>query len=135
MVKKSFKIEGMTCASCAIGIESSLKKTKGVKKATVNFANKFAQVDYDENEVNQKELFDVVTKKGYNPLDLNLKEVKFKVIGMSSEHCAGVVKNALSKLDGVSGVNANYANSSAEAKYDSEKIRISDMKKAIDNAG
>ncbi len=135
MVKKSFKIEGMTCASCAVGIESGLKKTKGVNKATVNFANKFAQIDYDDKKVSQKELFEVVKKKGYNPLDLSLKEVKFKVIGMSSEHCAGVVKHTLNKLEGVNGVNTSYANSSAEVKYDSEKIRISDMKKAIDNAG
>ncbi len=55
----------MTCTSCAVGIESSLVKTKGVKKAVVNYANKSAQIDYDEKEVGLKDLIDVVSKRGY----------------------------------------------------------------------
>jgi len=135
MVKKTYKIEGMSCASCAINIEKSLAKTKGVKKATVNFADKSAHIDFDEKITGHKELSEVVAKKGYKAVDADVKIVNFKVIGMGSEHCVGVVKNAVGKLDGVVDIEANFANSSANIKYQSETVKISDIKKAIDNAG
>ena len=45
-VKKSFPITGMSCASCTVSIESMLMSEPGVIKATVNFANSTAQVEY-----------------------------------------------------------------------------------------
>jgi len=135
MEKIRIDIEGMTCASCAASIEKSLRKVKGVESATVNFATRTSEVTFDKNLTNEKELFDVIIKEGYTPIDTSLRSVEFKVIGMGSEHCAALVKNALEKLEGVKEVETSYANSSANVKYDSGKIRISDMKKAIDNAG
>lgn len=135
MKKTKIVIEGMTCASCAANIEKSLKKIKGVEKATVNFANKSGQVDFDEKLTNEKELFDVVTKGGYTPVDMALRDIEFKVVGMGSEHCAGIVKNALEKLEGIKEVETNYSNSSAKIKYNQGSVKISDMKKAIDDAG
>ncbi len=133
--KKTFKIEGMSCASCAANVEKSLNKVKGVEKASVNFANKSAQVDYDKNKTNEKELFGSVIKSGYTPLDTSIRDVEFKVVGMSSEHCAGVVKNALEKVKGVKEVETNFANSFAKVKYEQGVVKISDMKKAVHNAG
>jgi len=135
MEKIRIDIEGMTCASCAASIEKSLRKVKGVESATVNFATRTSEVTFDKNLTNEKELFDVIIKEGYTPIDTSLRSVEFKVIGMGSEHCAALVKNVLEKLEGVKEVETSYANSSANVKYDSGKIRISDMKKAIDNAG
>ncbi|MEK7142806.1 MAG: cation transporter, partial [Patescibacteria group bacterium] len=37
MEKKTYNINGMSCASCAVKIEKALLKTPGVKKAVVNF--------------------------------------------------------------------------------------------------
>ena len=135
MTKKTYKIEGMSCASCAINIEKALKKVKGVEKASVNFANKSAQIDYNEKVSKEKELFETIVKAGYAPVDMNVNDVEFKIIGMGSEHCAGVVKNALRKLKGVKEVETNFANSFAKIKYEQGIVKISDMKKAIDNAG
>lgn len=135
MTKKSFKIEGMNCASCAANIEKGLCKMDGVGKATVNFASKTAQVDFDEKKTNEGELFESVKKSGYTPVDMSLRDVEFKVVGMGSEHCAGVVKNALEKLKGVKEVETNFANSYAKVKYGQGVVKISDMKKAIGNAG
>ncbi|MFN3411577.1 MAG: heavy-metal-associated domain-containing protein, partial [Exilispira sp.] len=39
MKKINLKITGMHCTSCALNIETSLKKIKGIKKAEINFAN------------------------------------------------------------------------------------------------
>jgi len=135
MKKIKINIEGMTCVSCAANIERSLKKVKGVKNASVNFSTKTAEINFDENSANEKELFDVIVKEGYTPIDTSLRSVEFKVVGMGSEHCAGVVKNALERLKGVREVQTNYANNSANIKYEDGTIRISDMKKAVDDAG
>jgi len=135
MAKKSFNIAGMTCASCAITIEKNLNKVDGVKKATVNFATKSAQVDFNNDAVTENDLFESVKKSGYDIIDTSIKTVKFKVLGMGSDHCAGIVKNVLEKLNGVKRVDANFSNSSAEVDYEFNKVKISDMKKAIDGAG
>ncbi len=135
MKKKTFKIEGMNCASCAANIEKGLCKMKGVDKATINYASKTGQVEYKEEEINDKEIFDSVVKSGYTPVDMNVKDVEFKVVGMGSEHCVGVVKNAVLKLKGIKEIEASYANGSAKIKYEQGVVKISDIKKAIDAAG
>lgn len=45
-VSKTFPILGMTCASCAVSTESILASQPGVIKATVNYANATARVEY-----------------------------------------------------------------------------------------
>ncbi|MDW7727110.1 MAG: heavy metal-associated domain-containing protein [Candidatus Methanoperedens sp.] len=46
--KKIYTVEGMNCVSCSGSIENSVKKVKGVKSASVNFAAKKLYVEYDE---------------------------------------------------------------------------------------
>ncbi len=45
-VKKSFPVTGMSCASCASSVETTLKEEPGVVKAAVNYANGEASVEY-----------------------------------------------------------------------------------------
>lgn len=45
-VKKSFPVEGMTCASCAVSVESILSFEEGVISSAVNYANATATVEY-----------------------------------------------------------------------------------------
>jgi len=44
--KKNFPVTGMSCASCAIGAETTLSHQKGVLNAQVNFANAMARIEY-----------------------------------------------------------------------------------------
>ncbi|MEW6617651.1 MAG: cation transporter, partial [Patescibacteria group bacterium] len=50
MNKKSFRIQGMHCASCALIIEKKLSKLDGIKHARVNFATEKAEIDFDEKK-------------------------------------------------------------------------------------
>ena len=52
-MKKSYKIEGMHCASCAGNIERAVKKIKGVTNASVNFMAKklYVEGDFSEEEI------------------------------------------------------------------------------------
>jgi P-type Cu2+ transporter len=66
LIKDSFPVLEMTCAACAVSVESMLKSTKGVKDAIVNYANQSALVEYDQNMVQPFELQNVVRSIGYD---------------------------------------------------------------------
>ena len=48
----NIKLGGMTCANCALKIETKLSNLDGVKNAVVNFANEEATVEYDPKTTN-----------------------------------------------------------------------------------
>ncbi len=56
----------MTCAACAVSVESMLKATKGVIDAGVNYANQSAWVDYDKKEATPVDLQNAVRSIGYD---------------------------------------------------------------------
>ena len=66
MSTKTVYLTGMTCASCALTIERTLKKQIGVKNASVNFALRKAFVDYDEKEANTEDWVKNIKERGYD---------------------------------------------------------------------
>jgi len=46
-VKRTFPVTGLSCASCAISVESMLKTQRGVRNASVNYANSSVWVEFD----------------------------------------------------------------------------------------
>ncbi len=67
-MKASFKVKGMTCASCALAVEKALKKVNGVSSASVNAVNNAAVVDYDPRQASVPQLKQAVGKAGYELL-------------------------------------------------------------------
>lgn len=67
--KTIIKISGMTCASCALSNEKELAKTKGIISASVNFALKYAQVEYDSEVIDENEVKKVIKNNGYSVED------------------------------------------------------------------
>lgn len=63
--KMSLKISGMSCASCAQGVEKALKSINGVEEVNVNFASQKAQIKYQPQQVNTADFIEVVRKAGY----------------------------------------------------------------------
>jgi len=59
----------MHCASCALNIESSLKKLKGILNASVNFATEKAIVEFDENLVNYDLIKKTIENLGYKVVE------------------------------------------------------------------
>jgi len=62
------RIGGMTCASCAQTIEKALKKTEGVKEASVNLATEKAMVVYNSDQIGYEEIKKAVEDTGYQIL-------------------------------------------------------------------
>lgn len=67
-VKKSFPVLQMTCASCAISVESMLKSQAGVVNASVNYANAKVLVEFIPSLVKVESLKKAVQSVGYDIL-------------------------------------------------------------------
>jgi len=66
IVKKQFPVTGMSCASCASNIETTLKKQPGVVKASVNLASQIATLEFNPSVVNPLDLKEAVSSAGYD---------------------------------------------------------------------
>lgn len=64
--RDTFPVLEMTCASCAVSVESMLKATAGVKDAAVNFANQTAWIEYDNKLAKPIDLQNAVRSIGYD---------------------------------------------------------------------
>jgi Cu2+-exporting ATPase len=67
-IKKTFPVLQMSCASCAISVESMLKQQPGVIDASVNFANAKVLIEYIPTLTHLANLKQVVQSIGYDLL-------------------------------------------------------------------
>jgi len=68
LIKETYPILDMSCASCAISVESMLKTAAGVNDAGVNFASQDAWISYDPALTNPVQLQQAVRSIGYDML-------------------------------------------------------------------
>jgi len=152
-MKKTFPVLGMSCASCVRTIEKALKGMEGVLSATVNFPSEKATVEFDEEKISLSQITQIIKDAGYEAicdipisskkgnenkdslLSLKIKKITIQVLGMNSDHCAGIVKKILSDLPGVISVETSFANHKADVQYDTQKVTPHVMKQEIDNGG
>ncbi|EKE20090.1 MAG: hypothetical protein ACD_8C00056G0015 [uncultured bacterium] len=74
----SLSLFGMHCSSCAMLIERQLKKTPGVKQATVNFSAEKVSVVFDENITNVQALIAAIVKGGYGAEQVDAKDTEYE---------------------------------------------------------
>ncbi|WP_159472423.1 cation-translocating P-type ATPase [Dyadobacter sp. 3J3] len=63
--KVTVPVTGMSCAACAVSVESMLKSTSGVENVGVNYANQSALVEFDPKSTNLESLDKVLQGIGY----------------------------------------------------------------------
>ena len=66
IIKESFPVLGMSCASCAARVDKTLNKQKGVCNAAVNYAAATATVEYDAEMTSPEVLQKAVQDAGYD---------------------------------------------------------------------
>jgi len=64
MIKKTYKVKGMDCTSCAMIIEGELEDA-GVQ-SHCSYARETLEVEFDETKTKEKTIHDVVAKAGYS---------------------------------------------------------------------
>ena len=66
--KTSFKIGGMTCASCSAAVEKALNKSEGIYEANVNIATEKGSVEYNPEVLSKNDFREIVKNSGYELL-------------------------------------------------------------------
>jgi Cu+-exporting ATPase len=130
--RAELKISGMHCATCAITVEESLSNIRDVSTVKVNFGTDTAHVEFDPEKVSLSEIEKAVKDAGY---DIINREVTLKIGGMVCATCVQTIETALRALPGVISANVNLGTEKAYVTYNPSVSPITDMKKAIEDAG
>jgi mercuric transport protein len=64
-VTTEIKVSGMTCQACAVSVQKSLEKVKGVKRADVSSDKGLATVVYDDSQANEQQLRQAINNTGF----------------------------------------------------------------------
>jgi Cu+-exporting ATPase len=134
MATKSYKIEGMTCAACARNVEKTTKKLQGVAESNVNLATEKLSIDFDESQISFADIQAAIEKAGYKAVN-DAASKSLKVEGMTCSACAKAIERVTGKMEGVTETSVNYASEKLNISYDSSKVKMSDIKKAVEKAG
>ncbi|MEO6902158.1 MAG: heavy metal translocating P-type ATPase [Bacteroidia bacterium] len=67
-MKEQYKIAGMTCAACAVSVESYLKPLEGIIAVTVNYPNQSVALEYDKNKISLETIRQKIKEIGYTLL-------------------------------------------------------------------
>lgn len=135
-VVENYKITGMTCAACAKAVERVTKKMDGVYDQSVNIATEKLKIEYDNSKVSFDDIKQVVEKAGYGIIkEESNKKIDMKIDGMTCAACAKAVERVVKKLDGVENISVNIATDKANINYNPSKVKLSQIKAAIEKAG
>ena len=110
LVNFTFKVAGMTCASCVVRVEKALKSVPGVASASINLATEKATVFAGSN-TGIGALSAAVEKAGY---DVPSETVSLSISGMTCASCVTRVEKALKKIPGVTDASVNLATEKAQ---------------------
>ncbi|MDQ7082338.1 MAG: cation transporter [Aquificota bacterium] len=69
LMKRSFRVEGMTCVNCARTIEIALKRKEGVKDVEVSFELGRVKVDFDRSRLSEEDIVRTIESLGYRVLE------------------------------------------------------------------
>lgn len=120
----------MTCASCALKIETKLKSLEGVDSSIVNFANEEATVEYDSKQTNYGEFNKAILDLGYKA---SLAKIDIKILDSLDESSFNLLVNDVKKIKGVYEVRGNITASKLFIEFnelETEESKLySDIKK------
>ena len=126
----------MTCAACAKAVERVVKKLDGVEEQNVNIATEKLNIVYDRSKVNFDDIKCVIEKAGYGvEVEEENKVIELKIEGMTCAACAKAVERVGKKLEGVESISVNIATDKANVIYNPAKVKLSQIKAAIEKAG
>jgi len=85
-IKKTFPVTGMSCASCAASVETTLNEEPGVINAAVNYANSSASVEYAPNVADIQHFKKSVQSSGYDLIIENNETVTDELEKQKKSH-------------------------------------------------
>lgn len=119
MENATFKVRGMSCASCASAVETAIRSVPGVTTCSVNFGAGQATVQYDANQTNPSTIQAAVDQIGYqaqwipdeqlltidkqeHQIDQATQRDLIQKVGISSLFSLGLLVGSLPMMTGLS---------------------------------
>jgi Cu+-exporting ATPase len=124
-------VTGMSCATCAASVESWLRETPGVVRASVNFAVETVSIEYDSKQTNIRKLAQAIAESGYG---VATRKSIFPVTGMTCASCVAHVEEALNEVPSVFNASVNLASEKVTVEY-IEGTNTAALRRAISEAG
>ena len=95
----------MTCANCALKIETKLKNLEGVSTSVVNFANEEATVEYNPSITNYNQFNKAIKDLGYKA---TLAKIDIRIVDSLQEGEFNDLVSEVKKIEGIYDVRRNF---------------------------
>lgn len=125
-------VRGMSCVSCAVNIQKSLSRVRGVKMAEVNFASSKATVIFDPRMVKPEDLVAAVRQSGY---DVEAAAADILIEGIVCASCVQKVERALLGLRGVVKASVNLATGRVRVEYLPSETNLGEIRRTVQETG
>ena len=115
----NLKLGGMTCANCALKIETKLNSLEGVGTAVVNFASEEANVEYNSNTTGFNNFKEAIRDLGYKA---SLPKIDLKVVTELGEEDFNNFVNQVREIEGIYDIRENYKASKMFIEFNESEI-------------
>lgn len=132
-MRKTYHVDGMSCASCAAAVERILKKQEGIENAEVNLILNEVSITSD-NKIDVTTCDQALQKAGFSLSEkLEIHNETFMIEGMNCASCAASVERILSKNEDIQQANVNLVLNQVTITY--TKRDVDTWKAAVAKAG
>ena len=141
------RVDGLSCAFCAYGLEKNLKELEDVEKVEINLKDGTASLTVKEGKfITDDMIRNTVKNSGFTPREikrekaakndmLKMETIKLNVTGMTCSGCVYNIKTTLEKIPSVSDVEVDLKSGSAIVKVEKGKVTTSELIDAVEKAG
>ncbi len=98
LIKKSYPVLNMSCASCASSSESMLNAQDGVITASVNYANAIANIEFDSDITNASKLKSALQSVGYDLMVEEGEEAEENLENLQADHYSALFKRTIGAI-------------------------------------
>jgi Cu+-exporting ATPase len=126
------KLGGMTCASCALKIETRLKDLEGVNSSVVNFANEEATVEYDPTNTGYNTFNNAIYDLGYKA---SLSKIDIKIVDSISEKNFEKLLKEIDEMKGIYNIRGNFQAKKLFIEFNELELDENEVYSNIKNLG
>jgi len=132
-------VPGMGSDHCAGIVRKTLERLDGVGEVQTNIANHHVSVTIEDGGPDGDTLKGAVEGAGYDVAAVHgargAHSIRLNVPGMGSDHCAGIVRGTLEKLEGVEQVETNVASHRVTVTVGAGGPEGEALQRAVEGAG
>lgn len=121
-------------------IETEIGVLKGVKNVKINLENNECRIDFNEDEISEKEIVEILAKtepsvRDSLPAQSSIREFTYFVKGMHCASCEVLIEKRLLKFKGVKSVEASTVKEEVLVEFEGQRPTREDLTRAFRDDG